>query len=135
MSEAFNKKAMTEALMNHIVEGTTLEEAQEQASNEHLWITGYYKSAKALEEFDEDDQQYERTDLNGVFGAIQYVQDYENNQLGEIFTDVSNPEKLSSAVAWINMDLFVNDICGDLDIDLYQELNSDDINKINNYLN
>ena len=56
--------------------------------NTDYYIIGTYQAKKALEEF-------------GVFEAIEKVQAYEKDNFGEVITDLSDPEKLVSALYYI----------------------------------
>ena len=56
--------------------------------NTDYYIIGIYEAKKALEEYD-------------VFEAIEKVQTYEEDNFGEIFTDLSDPEKLINMLFYI----------------------------------
>lgn len=56
--------------------------------NEEWYIIGTAKAKDALREYD-------------VFDAIELVQDYEDDNFGEIHTDFSNPEHLISMVWYV----------------------------------
>ena len=56
--------------------------------NTDYHIIGTWEAKKALAEYD-------------VFEAIDKVQTYEKDNFGEIYTDLSNPEKLINAVYYI----------------------------------
>lgn len=56
--------------------------------NTDYYIIGTYEAKEALREYD-------------VFDAIELVQTYEKEQFGEIYTDLSNPEKLINMVYYI----------------------------------
>ena len=56
--------------------------------NTDYYIIGTYKAKQALNEYD-------------VFEAIEFVQKYEENNFGEVYTDISNPEKLINMVYYI----------------------------------
>lgn len=56
--------------------------------NTDYYIIGTYLAKEALKEYD-------------VFEAIELVQDYENNNFGEVYTDLSDPEKLINMVYYI----------------------------------
>lgn len=47
-----------------------------------------------------------------VFDAIELVQTYEKEQFGEIYTDLSDPEKLLNMVYYIIGDEVIGDMCG-----------------------
>lgn len=56
--------------------------------NTDYYIIGTYQAKEILKEYD-------------VFEAIELVQTYEKEQFGEIFTDLSDPEKLLNMVYYI----------------------------------
>jgi hypothetical protein len=56
--------------------------------NTDYYIIGTYEAKEALREYD-------------VFDAIELVRDYEKDNFGEIYTDLSNPEKLINMVYYI----------------------------------
>ena len=56
--------------------------------NTDYYIMGTHQAKEALKEYD-------------VFEAIDKVQTYEKNNFGEIYTDLSNPEKLVNMLYYI----------------------------------
>ena len=56
--------------------------------NTDYYIIGTHQAKKALEEYD-------------VFEAIEKVQAYEEDNFGEVYTDLSNPEKLVNMLYYI----------------------------------
>lgn len=122
MTNQFDTQSILKAIANYAEEGNTLEDIQNYAFNTDPWIIGTYKAAKALEQFNEDDQMYEKTNLDGVFGAIQYVQDYENEEFGDVNTELSDPEQLASMVAYINGEQVINELADELDLNWVDEL-------------
>jgi hypothetical protein len=56
--------------------------------NTDYYIIGRYEAKKALEEY-------------GVFDAIEKVQTYEKDNFGEVYTDLSDPEKLINMLYYI----------------------------------
>ncbi len=56
--------------------------------NTDYYIIGTYKAKEALNEY-------------GVFEAIEKVQAYEKDNFGEIYTDLSDPEKLINTLYYI----------------------------------
>lgn len=134
MSKAFDNKNMAAALLDYVDEGVSLQECYEDVTMDNPWILGWYNAAQELENFDEDDQIFEETKMNGIFGAIQYVKDYEKDTYGLVNTDLSNPEQLATAVASINLDNFIYDLADTLKIDRDDELTQDEANMVVNYL-
>ena len=56
--------------------------------NTDYYIIGTYEAKETLKEYD-------------VFDAIELVQEYEKFNFGEVYTDLSNPEKLVNMVYYI----------------------------------
>ena len=56
--------------------------------NTDYYIIGTHKAKEALREYD-------------VFDAIEKVQTYEQDNFGEVYTDLSNPEKLVNMLYYI----------------------------------
>ena len=56
--------------------------------NTDYYIIGTYQAKEILKEYD-------------VFEAVELVQNYEKDNFGEVYTDLSNPEKLINMVYYI----------------------------------
>ena len=56
--------------------------------NTDYYIIGTYEAKEALREYD-------------VFDAIELVQTYEKNNFGEVYTELSDPEKLINMVYYV----------------------------------
>ena len=135
MSEEFNYNTMLSTIEDALDNGNcTLEDIQMNTTNNDLWIIGTYKASQALEEFGEEDQLYASTNLNGVFGAIEYVKNYETEQFGLVNTDLSDPEKVASMVAYINMECALNDLSEEFDLDFVEELTDQQVDSIVKYI-
>lgn len=65
--------------------------------NTDYYIIGTYQAKEALKEYD-------------VFEAIDLVQNYEKDNFGEVYTDLSNPEKLINMVYYIVGDEVIADM-------------------------
>lgn len=59
-----------------------------QVFNTDYYIIGTYEAKEALGEY-------------GVFDAIEKVQTYEKDHFGEVYTDLSNPEKLVNMLFYV----------------------------------
>ena len=73
--------------------------------NTDYYIIGTYAAKEALKEYD-------------VFEAIELVQTYEEEQFGETYTDLSNPEKLINMVYYIIGDEVIGDM---YEIDAFED--------------
>lgn len=136
MSEEFNYNTMLSTIADELENGSnSLEDIQMNTTSNDLWIIGTYKASQALEEFGEEDQLYASTNLDGVFGAIEYVKNYETDQLGTVNTDLADPEKVANMVAYINIECVLNDLSEKFDIDMGEELTDQQADSIVNYIN
>ena len=136
MGEEFNYNTMLSTIADELENGSnSLEDIQMNKTSNNLWIIGTYKASQALEEFSEEDQLYASTNLNGVFGAIEYVKNYETEQFGLVNTDLSDPKKVANMVAYINMECVLNDISDEFDLDFGEELTDQQADSIVNYIN
>ena len=136
MSEEFSYDTMLATVGDALDNGNrTLEDIQMNTTNTDLWIIGTYKASQALGEFSEEDQLYTSTNLDGVFGAIEYVKNYETEQFGLVNTDLSDPEKVANMVAYINMECVLNDLSVKFDLDFAEELTDQQVDEIKEYIN
>lgn len=77
----------------------------DEVFNTDYYIIGTYEAKEALRKYD-------------VFDAIDLVQTYEKDNFGEIYTDLSNPEKLINMVYYIIGDEVIRDM---YDIEEFEE--------------
>lgn len=84
------KREAIEAIMEALEDGYNgyYCDLHNEVFNTDYYIIGTYKAKEALKEYD-------------VFEAIELVQTYEKEQFGEIYTDISDPEKLINMVYYI----------------------------------
>ena len=65
--------------------------------NTDYYIIGTYEAKDALREYD-------------VFDAIELVQNYEKDNFGEVYTDLSDPEKLINMVYYVIGDEIIGEM-------------------------
>lgn len=87
------------------------------AFNEDYYIVGRYVAKKALEEY-------------GVFEAIEEVERYERDNFGEIYTSLSDPEKVANMLWYVigdnvTCELFEHDVNG---VDIWNDCADDETN-------
>lgn len=88
------EKAMREearaAIIEALKDGYTgyYSDLHNEVFNTDYYIIGTHEAKKALEEY-------------GVWDAIKKVQTYEKDTFGEIYTDISDPEKLINTLYYI----------------------------------
>lgn len=96
--------------------------------NSDFWIIGRFEASTALNNFD----GYEHgTELDGVFGAIEFVKDYELQNFGTVQSgDISDPEKLSNLVAYIMGENTFNEILDKTGLDMDDMASRENLEKI-----
>lgn len=102
-NEYFTKEEIIDALQEaENYSADSFDELFNYMFNSDYYIVGTYESAEALGAFknDENLDGYE-TRLDGVFGAIELVRQYELDQFGELDTPLDDPEKIATEVEYI----------------------------------
>lgn len=96
--EAMKKEAI-EAIIEALEDGYSgyYCDLHNEVFNTDYYIIGTYQAKEALKEYD-------------VFEAIELVQEYEKFNFGEIYTDLSNPEKLINMVYYVVGDEIICDM-------------------------
>lgn len=84
------KKEAIEAIIEALEDGYSgyYCDLHNEVFNTDYYIIGTHAAKEALREYD-------------VFDAIELVQTYEKDNFGEVYTDLSNPEKLINMVYYI----------------------------------
>ena len=84
------RKDAREAIIEALRDGYTgyYCDLHHEVFNTGYYIIGTHEAKEALKEYD-------------VFKAIEKVQQYEKNNSGEVYTDLSNPEKLINMLYYI----------------------------------
>ena len=138
MSKEFSTKTILETIAEYVAEhfdeeDISLLDIHDYASfNSDPWIKGKYRASEALKDFNEQDQLYEKTNLDGVFGAIEYVQFYEIHHYGdgEVLTNLLDPEAVASMVAFINGEQLTYKLADKLDLALADELTKEQVKQL-----
>lgn len=118
-NEYFTKDEIVETLENATEYGASdFDELFNDMFNSDYYIIGTYKAAEALKTFtnDENIDDY-KTDLDGVFGAIELIQQYEIDQFGKTSTPLDDPEKLANMVEYIRGEHLFNEALNNASLD------------------
>lgn len=105
---------------NYEEQPMTLDDLFNHAFNEDYYIIGTYKAEQALEEY-------------GTFEAIHEVKDYEEENFGEVNTDLSDPEEVANMLAYILGEQLIEEIADEWDLDMFDdELSAEQMKKLGN---
>lgn len=82
----------------------------ESMISNNYYIVADYEAAQALETFKNNKKlDGYKTDLDGVFGAIELVKQYESDQFGEGYIPLDNPEEVANMVEYIRAKTLFNE--------------------------
>ena len=89
MGKYFTREGLIETIIDRL-DGYIgdYEDLHHEVFNTDYYIIGTYKAKKALEEY-------------GIFEAIGRIYAYEDEQFGEVYTDLSDPEKVATMLWYI----------------------------------
>lgn len=98
--------------------------------NSDYYIIGTYEASEALETYKNDEKLdgYE-TALNGVFGAIELVKQYESDQFREASTPLDDPEKLANMIEYIRGESLFGEALSKANLDMDSETTKQNIKK------
>lgn len=119
------EKELREEALRRIIE--TLEDGyngyycdlHNEVFNSDYYVIGTYQAEKELEEY-------------GVFDAIEKVQTYEKDNFGEVFTNLSDPEKLINMLFYIIGEEVLFEVVENVKVfdENWNELATEEINNI-----
>ena len=115
-------------VMDYETEESYLGDICNDLFNSDYWIVGTFEASQELNNFD----GYEHgTQLDGVFGAIEFVQNYELQNFGTVQNDdISNPERLANMVAYIMGENAFNEILDKTGLDMDDMASHENLEKI-----
>jgi hypothetical protein len=94
------------------------------------YIIGTYEAAQALGTFKNDEKlDGYTTDLDGVFGAIELVKQYEFDQFGVVSTPLDDPEKLANMVEYIRRETLFNEALSKANLTIVSDVTKQNIKK------
>lgn len=128
-----NKNEVLDVIIDNLMdyEGSDFETYEDETFNQASNI--YTREAALdLDKFVKDDAvDYEDTTLDsGAFGAIQLVQAYEQDELGEVNTDLTDPCKVADAIDYIRGTRVFEELLNEADLELDDEITEENAKKV-----
>lgn len=128
-----NKNEVLDVIIDNLEDyiGSDFETYEDETFNQESNIYTR-KAALDLDKFVKDDAtDYEDTVVDsGAFGAIQLVQAFEENELGEVNTDLSDPCKVADMVDFIRGTRVFEELLNEADFDLDDEITEESAKKV-----
>lgn len=99
----FSKEEIIGDILDYLKNNNTFYgcDLHNEVFNTDYYIIGTYKAEKALENY-------------GVFDALGKVQTYETQEFGEVYTDLSNPEKVANMLYYIESQEYLYSLEGEI---------------------
>ena len=129
--EYFTKKEIIETLRNaKDYDVDSFEELFNSMFNSDYYVMYAYNAVVALEAFQNDQKLdgYE-TELDGTFGAIELVKQYELKEFGEVNTSLEDPVKLANMVEYIRGEVSFKKALNVAGLDFDSETTEENIQK------
>ena len=128
-----NKNEVLDVIIDNLMdyEGSDFETYEDETFNQASNI--YTREAALdLDKFVKDESvDYEDTTLDsGAFGAIQLVQAYEQDNFGEVNTDLTDPCKVADMVDYIRGTRVFEELLNEADFELDDEITKENAKKI-----
>ena len=128
-----NKNEVLDVIIDNLAdyEGSDFETYEDETFNQESNI--YTREAALdLDKFVKDDAtDYEETTLdNGAFAAIQLVKAYEQDELGEVNTDLTDPCKVADMVDYIRGTRVFEELLNEADLELDDEITKESAKKV-----
>ena len=128
-----NKNEVLDVIIDNLEDyiGSDFETYEDETFNQESNI--YTREAALdLDKFVKDDAtDYEDTVVDcGAFGAIQLVKAYEQDELGEVNTDLTDPCKVADAIDYIRGTRVFEELLDEADFDLDDEITEENAKKV-----
>ena len=122
-NEYFTKDEIIKTMQNaEDYDVSSFEDLFNSMFNSDYYITGMYEASQALETFkNAEDLDGCKTDLDGVFGAIELIEQYELDQFGEVLTPLDEPQRVANMVEYIRGEALFNEALNKASLDMDSE--------------
>ena len=115
-------------VMDYVSDGNYLDDTFNDLFNSEPWIIGRFEASNALNNFDGYEHE---ASLDGVFGAIEFVTNCSEDEGLEInYSDLADPEKLASLVAYYEGKKVFNEVLDETRLDMYDMASRENLEKI-----
>lgn len=134
-TEVFSGQEILDKIQENIEDykGSYFDDLFNGLFNSDYYIIGTYKAGKELEKYvNNENLDGFTTMLNGVWGAIDLVKQYEQENFGEINTNISDPEQLANMVEYIRAENVLNIVLDDAELDINDAIDSNNIKAVKN---
>ena len=114
--------------MDYVSDENYLDDTFNDLFNSEPWIIGRFEASNALNNFDGYEHE---TSLDGVFGAIEFVTNCSEDEGLEInYSDLADPEKLASLVAYYEGKKVFNEVLDETGLDMDDMASRENLEKI-----
>ena len=112
-------------------EATCFDDLFNSLFNEGYYIIGTYKAAEALKSYKYNEAiDYCDPTLDGIFGAMELVKTYEEDNFGEVVTKFDDPEQLANMVEYIRAEAVYAQVLENAELDLDDDATPKNVKKL-----
>ena len=134
-TEVFSGQKILDKIQENIEDykGSYFDDLFNDLFNSDYYIIGTYQAGKELEKYvNNENLDGFTTMLNGVFGAIELVRKYENDNFCEVNTDLGDPEQLANMVEYIRAENVLYMVLDGAGLDIDDNIDNESIKAVKN---
>lgn len=124
-----NKEEVLDEMLDRVedYEGSDFDTFENEVFNDEERNMYYNEAKDELEKFvsDEDLDGYETVD--GIFGAIELIKEYESTEFGEVNTDFSNPCDIANMIDFIRGENVFGEVMEKADLDVDDDISAENL--------
>lgn len=124
-----NKEEVLDEILDRVedYEGSDFDTFENEVFNDEERNMYYNEAKDELEKFvsDEDLDGYETVD--GIFGAIELIKEYESTEFGEVNTDFSNPCDIANMIDYIRGENVFSEVMEKAGLDMDEDISAENL--------
>lgn len=124
-----NKEEVLDEILDRVedYEGSDFDTFENEVFNDSERNMYYNEAKDELEKFvsDEDLDGYETVD--GIFGAIELIKEYESTEFGEVNTDFSNPCNVANMIDFIRGGNVFGEVMEKASLDMDDDISAENL--------
>lgn len=124
-----NKEEVLDEILDRVedYEGSDFDTFENEVFNDEERNMYYNEAKDELEKFvsDEDLDGYETVD--GIFGAIELIKEYESTEFGEVNTDFSNPCDIANMIDFIRGGNVFGEVMEKAGLDMDEDITAENL--------
>lgn len=124
-----NKEEVLDEMLDRVedYEGSNFDIFENEVFNDSERNMYYNEAKDELEKFVSDGNLDDYETVDGIFGAIELIKEYENNEFGEVNTNFSNPCDIANMIDFIRGGNVFNEIIEKAGLDMDDDISAENL--------